>query len=554
MPTSKQQASLRKRWGPEVKAFLKRCGYLGAAILVSGMAAGLPPSEIRLGTTQRPNGTSPSLWSHEPSRGPITWTHDTLFEFEYLLEKPTLKPLLAAEPIEWSKDRRSGTLRLRSGVPYHQGSGQGSGKDSRTLVAQDLVESWKKLESLPSGSFWRSEFYENFKALQSRDPLILSFILKKPDPDFEAKLALAATAPSIGDSGTGPWQLDTWHPGKRAVFRANPGYSNSFYPLEGSELAKKKGLLVSPTESGTLTLPRAERLEQLWFENPQTALQSFLAGKTDLLNVSGSLAHDVLISPEGSSLRPELSAKGVRLELGLAPQFVVAIANLRTLRDRNTRGEILATLDQEFWKTAMGATPALLGDAILPMLKDWGIESQHQTRSKIHAVKKRPLPNLLVRADWVTPSVEFVPPDIALETLSERLQTRGVRTLIESHPWAQAKERFESGKTDLLILAWRWNYPSPRELIAPLLALQPNDSKEMQAIATAADRSSLSRMATLTEAIRTAAIWSPGPRQRRLTLVQPWVFGFHLQSHSQHPEKYLRIDRELRRSFEQGNH
>jgi len=516
-----------------VKALLKKCGYLGTALLLSGMAAGLPPSEIRLGTTQRPNGTLPSFWSHEPSRGPITWTHDTLFEFEYLIEKPTLKPLLAAEPIEWSKDRRTGILRIRSGIAFHPEMG----KESRTLVAQDIIESWKKL----------SEFHENFKSLEAQDSLTLRFTLYRPDADFESKLTLASTALL----GTGPWQLDTWHPGKKAIFLASRGYSNSFYPLEGGELAKKMGLLISHTESGTLTLPRAERLEQIWFENSESALASFLSGKTDLLQLSGDLSSKVLISPEGSSLKPELSAKGIRLERGLAPQVVVAIANLRTLKDPRTRREILNSFDSEFWKTAMRATDALLGDSVLPMLEDWGVASKKRVRSQ----RGRPVvPSRLIRADWVTPSVEFVPPDLALETLSERLQSRGVRTLIESHPWPQAKERFESGKTDLIILSWRWNYPSPRELIAPLVALQPQDSQEMKRISAEADRSSLSKISNLERTLRESAIWSAGPRQRRLTLLQPWVFGFQLQSHSQYPEKYIRIDRELRKSFEQGNH
>ena len=524
-----------------MKALLKKCGYLSTALLLSGMAAGLPPSEIRLGTTQRPNGTSPSLWSHEPSRGPITWTHDTLFEFEYLIEKPELKPLLAAEPIEWSKDRRTGTIRIRSGIAFHPVTDKGA----RTLVAQDIIESWKKL----------SEFHQNFKSLQALDSLTLRFTLYRPDPDFESKLTLAATAPSISsldhDLGTGPWQLDTWYPGKKAIFLASPAYSNSFYPLEGGELAKKKGLLVSHSESGTLTLPRAERLEQIWFESSDRALEAFLTGKTDLLHLSGDLSSKVLISPEGSSLKPELSAKGIRLERGLAPQVVVAIANLRTLKDPRARREILNSLDSEFWKASMGATDALLGNSVIPMLADWGVEPKSRDRAQI---RRQNIPSLLIRVDWVTPSAEFVPPDLALETLSERLQSRGVRTLIESHPWSQAKERFESGKTDLIILGWRWNYPSPRELIAPLVALQPQDSKEMKMISAAAARSSLSNFSNLERALRESAIWSTGPRQRRLAILQPWVFGFQLQSHSQYPEKYIRIDRELRRSFEQGNH
>jgi len=517
------------------------------ALTSLGMGFGLPPSEIRVGALQRPNGTSPKLWDHVPSRTAISWTHDTAFEYAYLQSAPKIVPLIAAEPLRWDAKMTKAILKIRSGV------GQKSG---RSLKTSDFIEAWTALKNLPADAPARKIFADNIQSLRAVDDLTLEIGLQKPDADLEAKLTLGFTSPEFE---TGAWTLDTWFPSRSATFNGTRGYSNSFFPTEGSEEFKRLGLVPSPSEPHGLALPRTDRLEQVWVESHATGLRDFLSAKLDILPLSPETTRAVLVSRKSGTLKPEVSEKGIRLEQGLAPEWTLALLNLRTLKDRSARSRIVAALDEEFWMNALDTEASLLGSTTLPALSDWGvpqskIRPSKGSPSKIRGIRETQARASTLHADWSVLEPTTVVPSDALKTLAEHLEKAGFAANIETLPLKAALERFATGKSDLLILGWRWNYPSPSELIAPILELQPTSAPEVKEILNSALAARLPNLKSLEATLDRTALWSAGPRQRRSVLVQPWVFGYRVDSRMLNPEKYLRVDRELRRNFERQAH
>jgi ABC-type transport system substrate-binding protein len=495
------------------------------AALLCGMSGGLPPSELRVGALQRPNGTGPTLWDHEPSRQLISWTHDTLFEFTLLNGVPSVRPVLAAEPISWSKDQKVARIRIRPGVRFNPPS-------ERPLEAGDFVESWKRLASLPEGSIARRHFADRIQESRAISSLELEIRLKEPDAELESKLALGFTAPSwtgAGEAaGTGPWVLETWHPGKGAFFAANRGYSNSFL------------------EPGSGALPRVDSLRQLWFRSEDEAMAAFEAGKIDILPIPGTLAD------RARALSRSKASSAPRLYEGFAPEFTVAVLNLRTLKDRSQRARVAAAMDRDFWTSATGADARQMGSRSLPRLDDWGVGSPSQEKRAGTNSRRRALTSQTIRVDWVTPNPDFAVPDAAVSALASRLEEEGLGVSVENHVLQAASLRFRSGLSDVVILGWKWNYPSAREIMAPLVMLQPETAPEMKALTRAAAASGPTRLEPLAQALESGILWSAGPRQNRLVLVQPWVVDYEPLAFRPDPEKYAATDRALRRRLSKG--
>ncbi len=527
---------VRARWS---KAALS----LASLPFLLGMGSALPPSELRVAALQRPNGTSPLLWDHLPTQSSILWGHDTAFEWAYLEGKPRVVPLLASEPLAGDASHRRFVLKIRSGVRFNV---EGA---PRTLTAQDFVDSWRRLSELPLGSSARRLFADQIESLQVVDPLTLNIRLKGPDRAFVQKLTLGFTAPSLKQGevsvGTGPWTLQTWFPGKKAIWQATRGYSNSFYPTQGSEESHRKGLIPPAGDPQGLALPRTDQLVQTWYEEPARAFKDFLEGKLDLLPLDSTLLEQALVSRGGSSLKPELSSRGIRLEQALTHDLTLAILNPRTLKDARVRARILSHLGPVFWQEALSCDASLLGDSTLPMLKDWGIPPQKiQSAPKPGKVSTSPNP---LRVDWATLDGSVNVPESASIALGNSLEGAGFQVIVEPYPLQTARARFERGESDLVIIGWHWNLPRMEELTAPLIELLPEGSKELKSLRAAIEGGSYDK---LRQALSDAAVWSPGPRQRATLLLQPWVFGYKMDPLHSAPEKYLRVDRELRRNYE----
>ena len=139
-----------------------------------------------------------------------------------------LLPDLADELPEVSADGKTVTVRLRSGIFFHDGS---------PLSADDVVFTYRALLD-PKTATPLVDQYDSLAEVNAVGPLTVQFILKRVDPAFSEKLwvgivpkrALAGKDLRTAEFnkapiGTGPYAFKEWIPGQRLVLIANPKYA-----------------------------------------------------------------------------------------------------------------------------------------------------------------------------------------------------------------------------------------------------------------------------------------------------------------------------------------
>jgi peptide/nickel transport system substrate-binding protein len=133
-----------------------------------------------------------------------------------------------AESIEIASDAMSATVRLRSGVEFHNG---------KTLGADDLIFTMKRiLDPAKPGRAHTSFAAVDPSGMTKVDPLTVKFSFKSPDAVFDQRWgsASAMILPVGFDPakpvGTGPFMFKSFTPGARSEFIRNPNYWVSGQP------------------------------------------------------------------------------------------------------------------------------------------------------------------------------------------------------------------------------------------------------------------------------------------------------------------------------------
>ena len=115
--------------------------------------------------------------------------------------------------------------------------------------------------------------------------------------------------------GTGPYKLGQWMRSNKIVLDANPEYRgftwdfNAMQPGDDKLVAQMKGK----------TDAAVGRVEVYIMEEDQTRWLAFQSGELDFMNMEGPLAPNA-IGGDGS-LKPELAAKGMRLDRYVDPEM-----------------------------------------------------------------------------------------------------------------------------------------------------------------------------------------------------------------------------------------
>jgi len=139
-----------------------------------------------------------------------------------------VQPALATEVPTPSADGRSYTVRLRSGVAFHDGS---------SFEARDVVATYRTLLDPASASPLTTEF-AMISGIEEVDERTVRFTLAYPYAPFPHKLvlgivpseAVSEPGPLEGSAfnsepvGTGPFRLAEWRKGDRMVMEANESY------------------------------------------------------------------------------------------------------------------------------------------------------------------------------------------------------------------------------------------------------------------------------------------------------------------------------------------
>ncbi|MFF2852741.1 ABC transporter substrate-binding protein [Streptomyces sp. NPDC058001] len=138
-----------------------------------------------------------------------------------------LRPALAAELPEVSKDGRTYTYRLREGVEF---------SDGKPFTAKDVVFTYETILDKKTNNASRTEL-DAVKSVEADGDHTVVFRLAHPYAPFAERTVLPIAPEHIAGRqdvntgpfttkpvGTGPYRLVNWSKGEKLVFKANPGY------------------------------------------------------------------------------------------------------------------------------------------------------------------------------------------------------------------------------------------------------------------------------------------------------------------------------------------
>ncbi|MBU6375478.1 MAG: hypothetical protein KGQ59_05740 [Bdellovibrionales bacterium] len=512
-----------------------------------GFSESRPRLDVIIATSERTTG-------HD-DRTVVSWTTDTLFELTYLDEFPQIRPILAAERGEFDRTQRTLKLRLKKGLTFSDGA---------SITAKSFVDSWENQKSAPkSSTVWRI-FLSRIQSFEAPNDETLIIHFFQPEPDFEIVLTRPFTAPRpIGQSSanSGPFTLSEWQPGYGLILKSRSNYTHSFFPAQASAEFREAGYLSQSSKP----LPQIDGIRVDWTENEAAAWNLFREGKADLVELRESFADQVVEPSKPWTLQSSIGASGVKLEKGWKPTFSLALLNLKTLEETQIRKAILSQLDRSFWAEIPGFLDSSLPKVetpALPRLDNWiddGIRENKKsvTQSlKSHKSSDQPSRSLktgkLIRLAVVGTDEQGRK---ILERAHSRLQSGGFSVESRTEDLQAAIDSFKKGELDVIILGWTWDIPTLRNVIEPIFALQPDETRlqseirALNSLSRPSSRKPNPGVRDLNARLEKLAIWSPGPRHHRRVLVQPWIFGFHVSSAWASPERYLWIDRELRKNY-----
>jgi peptide/nickel transport system substrate-binding protein len=200
----------------------------GAGALAAGRIPGAAAAEPKRGGTLRLGhvGGVLNFDGHRLSRGNypmLNQVYNTLIRYDTDLKAhPEL-----AESWAFARDGKSLEFKLRQGVPFHNG---------RELTAEDVVWNVTRTQDKKVAAharplalaITRAEAPEKYRVvlhLERPTPAILDLfdtlyiVAKESEPDLKQK-----------GVGTGPFQVASWSPGDRAVFKRFPNYFRKGLP------------------------------------------------------------------------------------------------------------------------------------------------------------------------------------------------------------------------------------------------------------------------------------------------------------------------------------
>ena len=264
---------------------------------------------------------------------------EPLYQYHYLKRPYEIIPLVAVGLPEVSRDGKTYTIQLKSGVYYHQHPAF-KGK-VRELHAEDMVMALKRLAYAPTNSPFRSFFTEtligfnefgqkvgdDWKRIASTpmpgataQGLKLTLRLSRPEPNVIYYLAMTARAAV-------PWEVIEYHQNDLSQVLIGTGpyeysglahnsyellmfdkYREDFYPTTGDRYANIQNLLTNSRER----IPFIGRVNFHIINSEENRWQAFHEHKIDILSVPRGMLPKVL--GDGDQGKRALEGRGVQVK------------------------------------------------------------------------------------------------------------------------------------------------------------------------------------------------------------------------------------------------
>ena len=285
----------------------------------------------------------------------IDGVFDTLLTYDYLAEPSKLVPKLTDGMPEITDGGKLYTIKLKKGVYFSPHEVFGGKK--RELTAQDVVYSYKRHYDDSIRPVWRflidgkivgmNAWYEKGKkadglawdepipGMEIVDSHTLKIHLTRPDFNFGYVLAHVATSivareviekyPNDAHShpvGTSAYALKEWVRGQRIVFEKNPNWRGGTWDFKPSGKNVYDEVIVKAMQGKPLA--QIDRIEISPIVEAQTRFLAFKDSQLDVMLAQDTNAGDAM---NGEQLKPELLARGIRLQRFIDPEYTYTYYN-----------------------------------------------------------------------------------------------------------------------------------------------------------------------------------------------------------------------------------
>lgn len=534
--------------------------------------------------------------------------YETLYQYSYLSETYKIVPLLAADMPKYSADRLTVTIPIRQGIHFQDDA---SFKDSqgkgRELVAQDFVYAFKRLAlpSLQSQGWWIFDgkvvgitpfhdklvkaakadipkiFDEEIEGLKALDKYTLQIKLIKPYPQLLYILSMTFTAPVPQEAvkayadengnltehpvGTGPFVLKSWDRARKIVLDKNPNFHPDFYPTEGSNDARQKGLL---TDAGK-TLPFLDQISLDIIKEEQPRWLNFMKGNEDQMGIPKDNFNQAITNQV--NLAPELAQKGIRLNIEPSVSFFYISFNMKDKLvggNKFLRQAMSAAINRDEWidtftngrgRKMLTALPqGILDRPKNPKIKyDYNIQLAKELMKKAGYPEGQGLPVInfdLRGADSLSRQLG--------EFFQKQFAAIGIKLNVILNTFPAYLEKAKQGNLQVSYGGWSMDYPDAENvyqlLYGPNKAPGPNESNydnpemnklydQMAIMESSPQREVI--VQKMDDILQEECPWALGYDATSYTVSQPWLENFRSNEIILNKYKYLKINQEVKKRY-----
>ena len=316
----------------------------------SALAAADPKKVIRDVFPVAETGFDPAAMHDLYSAGIIRALFETLYTYDYLARPPKIVPQTADGMPQISDEGKTYTVKLKRGIYFTADPAFGGKK--RELTADDVIYSYKRIADPRLKSPWvfllegkfvgldeeiaaakksgKFNYDRKIQGMEVIDRYTIRLRLNDTDynlPYVMAHEATAAVAREVIEKysesdgrtmsnpvGTGPYKLGQWVRSSKIVLEANPEYRGFVWDFSAQEPGDDR--LVAQMKGKKM--PQVGRVEVYIMEEDQSRWLAFQNGELDIMNMEGPMAPNAI---QDGKLKPELAAKGIRLDRIIDPEI-----------------------------------------------------------------------------------------------------------------------------------------------------------------------------------------------------------------------------------------
>ena len=453
-------------------------------------------------------GMDPMDIGDTTSSGLASQIFECLYQYHYLNRPYELIPCLAADFPRITNKGLTYTFKLRQDVFFANDpcftATQGQG---RQLTATDFIYAWKRIADIKnvSKNWWifedhivgldefrqytlqlkpgqKVDYNRPVEGLQAPDDFTLIVNLTRPWPQILYLLAHLPTAPVAREAvdyygkavhnhpvGTGPYMLKDWKRGSKIVMVRNPSFRKELYPTEGAPGDKQAHLL----QDAGQPLPFVDEARWQLIEEDQPRWLIFMRGRLDASGIPKDF-YNQAIDP-GRNLRPEMKARGIRLQIfrdpstywyGFNMEDPVVGAN-KPLRQAMSmavnRLEYIEIFTNNRAEAAQGPIPPLFKEydpeAINPNCQ-YNPDRAKELLKQAVKIHGGPLPTITLSV----PGTDTLFRQIG-EYVTLAMQNIGLKLEVDYMDWPSFQDRVKTKSTQIFSMGWIADYPDPENFM-----------------------------------------------------------------------------------------